>query len=105
MWWVLQVLAILCVSGTLTFARWYGLAYTGILVPWAVKVSIEFVAAFLFIKSYTLAPTFLQPWFLGSACLALFGFVASFLIFHDVITITHLIGCILCIIGGILLVL
>lgn len=105
MWWILQILGIVCVSGALTFARWYGLAYTGILTPWAVKVSIEFVAAFLFIKSYAIAPTFLQPWFLGTACLSLFGFVASFLIFHDIVTITHWIGCALCIIGGVLLVL
>ena len=56
MWWIFQIIAIICVTAALTFGRWYGLNYPGqgIFTPWAVKVGIEFIAAYAFIKSFTI---------------------------------------------------
>ena len=114
MWWIYQLVAIMCVTIALVFARWYGYAYTGkigfllgssLLVPWAVKVGIEFIAAFAFIKSYNIAPSFLQPWFLGAAGLALFGFIVSLIFFGEAVSIVKILGALLAVVGSVLLIL
>jgi len=114
MWWILQITAIVCVSIALIFARWYGFAYTGkvgfllgssLFVPWAVKVGIEFIAAFAFIKSYAIAPSFFQPWFLGAAALALVGFLGSLIFFGEVVGTLKILGAILALVGSVLLIL
>ena len=105
MWWILQIAAITCVTIALIFARWYGLNYTGAFVPWSVKVGIEFIAAFAFIKSYAMAPSFFQPWFLGAAGLALFGFLGSLIFFGEAISTLKILGASLAVIGSVLLIL
>ena len=105
MWWIYQSVAVICVTAALTFGRWYGLHYEGILLPWAVKVVIEIVAAYAFIKSFMLAPSFFQAWFLGTVLLSLFGFLVSLMFFGEVITMVKVGGVILALSGMFLLVL
>jgi len=105
MWWIYQSIAVVCVTAALAFGRWYGLHYEGILLPWAVKVIIEIVAAYAFIKSFMLAPSFFQAWFLGTALLSLFGFLISLMFFGEVITTVKVGGAILALSGVVLLVL
>jgi hypothetical protein len=93
------------VTAALIFARWYGLNYTGTLIPWSVKVGIEPFVALCFIKSYFLAPTFFQPWFLGTVLLALFGFLGSLIFFGETISIIKICGAVLSLIGAALLIL
>jgi len=105
MWWIYQSIAVICVTAALTFGRWYGLHYEGIALPWAVKVAIETVAAYAFIRSYMLAPSFFQAWFLGVVLLSLFGFLISLMFFGEVITMVKIGGAILALSGVVLLVL
>jgi len=105
MWWIYQLIAVICVTVALTFGRWYGLHYEGIALPWAVKVVIEVVAAYAFIKSFMLAPSFFQAWFLGTVLLSLFGFLVSLMFFGEVITMVKVGGVILALSGMVLLVL
>jgi len=107
MWWIWQIIAIVCVTAALTFGRWYGLNYPGqgLFTPWAVKVGIEFIAAYAFIKSFVMAPSFFQPWFLGAALLALFGFLASLAFFGETISLIKICGAALSVVGAALLIL
>ena len=107
MWWIFQIIAIICVTAALTFGRWYGLNYPGqgIFTPWAVKVGIEFIAAYAFIKSFTMAPSFFQPWFMGAALLALFGFLGSLIFFGEAVSIVKILGALLAVVGSVLLIL
>ena len=106
MWWVLQLIAMMLVTGVLAFARWFSQTHpgAGIFIPWITKILNEFLAAFCFIKSYALAPTFFQPWFLGTAGMAIFGFILSLILFSEVLTITKIVGAALAVIGAVLLV-
>ena len=103
MWWVLQIIACLIVVSALLFARWYGLNRGGIVVPWGVKILVEPLAAFAFIKSYALAPSFFQPWFLGTAVITLGGFIGSLVFFGEAITAMKIFAAMLILAGSLLL--
>lgn len=105
MWWILQILACLIVTCALIFARWYGLNHGGIAVPWGAKILVEPLAAFSFVKSYTIAPSFFQPWFLGSAVLALAGFIGSLIFFGETVSTIKIFGAVLALVGSVLLIL
>ena len=107
MWWIFQIIAVICVTAALAFGRWYGLNYPGqgIFIPWATKVGIEFLAAYAFIKSFTMAPSFFQPWFLGTAFLALAGFLGSLMFFGETIGMVKICGAVLSLVGAALLIL
>ena len=105
MWWILQIVGALGVTIALIFARWYGINYSGILVPWSVKILMETVVAYSFVKSYALAPSFFQPWFLGAGLIAVFGFLGSLIFFGEVVGIVKICGAALCLIGAALLIL
>jgi len=104
MWWIFQIIAMLFITVALMFARWYGLSHTGIFVPWAFKLGMEVIVAFLLIKSYILAPSFLQPWFLGTVILAICGFLGSLLFFGEPIVLTKIIGVVLALVSAVLLI-
>ena len=104
MWWIFQIIAMMLITVALMFARWYGLGHTGIFVPWAFKLGLEVIIAFLLIKSYMLAPGFLQPWFLGTAVLAVAGFLGSVFFFGEPIVLTKIIGAGLALVSAILLI-
>ena len=105
MWWILQIIGAVGITIALMFARWYGINYGGIFIPWIVKVLMEIIVAYSFIKSYAIAPTFFQPWFLSSATLALFGLLGSVIFFGETIGIIKFFGAALCLIGAALLIL
>lgn len=107
MWWILQIIGIVLITVALTFARWYSQTFPGasIFIPWISKVLIEIIAAFCFIKSYALAPSFFQPWFLGTAAISLLGFIASLIFFGEAVTIIKIVGAALVLSGAVLLIL
>jgi ABC-type enterochelin transport system permease subunit len=74
-------------------------------IRWAVNVGIQVIAAPLFILSYTKSPSFLQPWFLGTATIALLGFLASLIFFGETIVILKILGAALALAGAVLLIL
>jgi multidrug transporter EmrE-like cation transporter len=63
------------------------------------------MAAPMFIKSYALAPTIFQPWFLGTAAIAILGFVGSLIFFGEALTIVKILGAALALAGAVLLIL
>ena len=87
------------------FTRWYGITYNGILVPWSVQMLMEVIVAYSFVKSYAIAPTFFQPWFLSAALITLFGFLGSLIFFGEVVGVIKFCGAALCLIGAALLIL
>lgn len=105
MWWITQILAIALIAAVHTFNRWASEQGMSFLIRWLANVGGQAIAAPLFILSYSLAPTFFQPWFIGTAILAILGCVASLVFFGDVLTITKIIGAVLILAGSVLLIL
>ena len=105
MWWIVQILAVFIVTAIHTFNRWASIEGMSFTIRWLANVGGQAAAAPLFILSYSLAPTFFQPWFIGTAVIAILGFVTSFIFFAEVITITKLIGAALALAGAVLLIL
>ena len=105
MWWIAQILAIVVIVIVHTFNRWASVEGMSFIIRWLVNVGGQAVAAPLFILSYALSPTFFQPWFLGTAILAILGCVTSLVFFAEVITITKILGAALALAGAVLLIL
>lgn len=105
MWWIFQIIGALGITIALMFARWYGINYNGTLLPWSVKMLMETIVAYSFIRSYAIAPSFFQPWFLSSALITLFGFLGSLIFFGEAIGMVKMLGAALCLIGAALLIL
>jgi len=109
MWWILQIIYIIGVVVIQVFNSYVGLpscpytfSFTNRVLINAGWLSIIAPAAII---SYAKAPTFFQPWFLGTALIAVFGFVTSFLFFGEPFLIKRLIGAALSLIGAVLLIL
>jgi len=105
MWWITQILGVIGIAFMQVFNRWASIKKMSFVLIWMADVLIEVVVAPLFIKSYAIAPTIFQPWFLGTVVIALLGFLASMIFFGEVITITKLIGAVLALAGAVLLIL
>ncbi len=105
MWWILQILAICCIVVAHTFNRWAALNGISFWIKWGVNVGVQGIAAPFFIFSYMLAPGFFQPWFLGTAAIALLGFLASLIFFGEMLTIIKIVGAALTLAGAVLLIL
>lgn len=105
MWWILQIIGCLFIAGALTYARWYGINYTGLFNPWAVKVGAEVIAAIFLVKSFAIAPSHFQVWFIGMATLSLLGFVGSLIFFGEIVGAFKICGAVLVLVGAALLVL
>ena len=106
-WWLYQIVACIFVVVGLTYGRWYGEHNpgAGILIPWIVVASMEVLAALFFLKSYITAPSFFQPWFLGTVVIALLGLGSSLVVFHEIPNIIHIFGAVLALAGSVLLIL
>jgi hypothetical protein len=100
MWWVLQIIACFLIAIANTIFRQYGFALWTVSLAIFLAIPIEIC----FAKSYSIAPTFFQAWFVGNAALVVAGFLISFLIFDGIVTPIYLIGVILTMIGGYLLI-
>jgi len=64
-------------------------------VFWILIASIPlttFGTQYGFLKSYRLAPTFIEAWYLGSGATAIMGFLVSYFIFHEPIRVVTILG-------------
>jgi len=104
-WWITQVIAICGVTLIHTFNRWAGQKSLSFFIKLLVNTGAQITIAPLFIISYCLAPSFFQPWFLGTVLIAVFGFVVSIIFFKEVIIPIKVIGAVLGLIGSVLLIL
>ena len=105
MWWIAQAIAIILITASHVFNRWAGLNEIDFWIKWSVNVGMQAIAAPLFIISYMKAPSFFQPWFLGTGLIALLGFLASLIFFGETIAILKILGAALTLAGAALLIL
>ena len=105
MWWITQIMAVILIVSAHVFNRWAGINGVDFWIKWAVNVGMQAVAAPLFIMSYMKAPSFFQPWFLGTVLVALLGFLASLIFFGETIVILKILGAALALAGAVLLIL
>jgi len=102
LWWILQITGSLGVYFALVPGRKFGLCVKS----YAIYIIIAATtASWMFLKSYQLAPSFFQAWFVGTAALALLGFAGSVFYFKEAISITNYLGAVACITGSALLIL
>jgi len=101
-WWILQIIGSFGVYFALVPGKKYGLCWRSYLTYLFFASTI---CGWMFLKSYETAPSFFQPWFLGTALLALIGFAASMFYFHEAVGVLNYIGAVLGITGCILLIL
>jgi hypothetical protein len=102
MWWILQILGSIGVYFALVPGKKYGLCWKSYLTYVFFATT---VCGWMFLKSYETAPSFFQPWFLGTALLALIGFLASIFYFEETISIVNYVGAAFGIMGSIMLIL
>ena len=101
MWWILQIVGCLGVSGAQIANRVYGVSVTS----WVIYILISAtVSYFGFAKSYALAPSFFSAWFVGQTALGVIGLVIAFAVFKDTVSYTQWIGLVLSLVGGYLLI-
>jgi len=107
-WWIWQILLILGVTIIHTFNRYIGLPdCTYALVfnhRWVINAGWQALIAPTAMISYATAPSFIQPWFLGTALIAVFGFATSFFIFGEPLLLIRVIGVLFALIGAVLLI-
>ena len=105
MWWITQILAVAVITCVHTFNRWAGLQGWSFLSRLFGNVIGQAIAAPLFMISYTIAPSFFQVSFVGTAVIAVLMFLASVFFFCETITFIKLIGAALAIVGAVILIL
>ena len=101
MWWMLQIVGCLGVTCGISSLRYLGVGITSWIVYSGIAMSISY---FAFQKSYSLAPNFVLPWFVGQTSLNVLGILVGLAFFKDVITPQQWIGIALSVIGGYLLI-
>lgn len=101
LWWILQLTGSISVFIALTYGRIEGLNWNSYLVYMSITaVSISW----MFLKSFEIAPSFFQAWFVGTIALSLCGFAGSTLYFKEVVSLTNYIGAIIALTGSFLLI-
>ena len=105
MWVIYQIIGIICITFIHTFNRWAAANAVSFLTRWLVNIGAQAVVAPMFILSYALAPSFFQPWFLGTILIALCGFGVSLFYFGEVLTLLKITGAVFGLIGSVLLIL
>lgn len=100
MWILFQILGCFIIFASLMYVRTVGLTFQSYVVYTFCQVAF---VGWMLPKSYELAPTFLQPWFLGAAFLALCGF-AGMIFLGESVKALHLVGIGLILAGSYLLV-
>jgi hypothetical protein len=104
-WLIYQIIAIIGVTAVHTFNRWASAHAVSFLTKWMINIGAQAVIAPMFILSYALAPSFFQPWFLGTILIALIGFGVSLLFFGEALTLLKVVGAILGLVSAVLLIL
>ena len=102
LWWVLQIGGSLGVYFALIPGRIHGLCHKSYIIYMIMAAT---TASWMFLKSYELAPSFFQAWFVGTAALALFGFFGSLFYFKEVVSVLNYIAAIMVLVGSGLLIL
>jgi len=89
LWWILQITGSVGVYFALIPGRKFGLCVKSYIIYMIIAAT---TASWMFLKSYQLAPSFFQAWFIGTAALGLIGFLGSFFYFKEVISIANYVG-------------
>lgn len=107
-WWIWQILFILGVTSIHIFNRWVGLPDCSYVFTftqrWLINTGWQTVIAPAAMISYATAPSFFQPWFLGTVLIAVFGFAVSFFIFGEPFVFIRILGMLFALIGVVLLI-
>jgi drug/metabolite transporter (DMT)-like permease len=96
LWWILQITGSLGIYFALASGRIYGLCWRSYFTYVAIGTT---TASWMFLKSYQLAPSFFQAWFVGTASLAIIGFIGSMFYFKESPTALGYFGALISLIG------
>ncbi len=102
LWWILQLVGCVGVYIALASGRIFGLCWKSYLF----YVTISTVTfSWMFLKSFEIAPSFFQAWFIGTASLALCGVIGSIFYFNETVSVINYVGAGISLIGATLLIL
>ena len=102
LWWILQITGSLGVYFALIPGRKFGLCPKSYIIYLIVAAT---TCSWMFLKSYQIAPSFFQAWFMGTAALALLGFLGSIFYFKETVSMLNYAGAVLGLAGCTLLIL
>ena len=100
-WWILQIVGSVGVYFALIPGKKYGLCWRSYLTYLFFASTI---CGWTFLKSYETAPSFFQPWFVGTALLALIGYLGSIFYFKESTCALYNFGAIITLIGACMLI-
>ena len=101
LWWILQITGSMGVLVALAYGRSHGFTWNSYGVYMCMAAT---TIGWMFLKSYEIAPSFFGAWFVGTAALALLGFLASRYYFNEVLILPNYLGAITVLIGSALLI-
>lgn len=101
LWWVLQITGSMGVLVALAYGRVHGFSWNSYGVY---MFMIGTTAGWMFLKSYNISPSFFHAWFVGTASLALLGFLTSKYYFNEILILPNYIGAIIIMLGSGLLI-
>lgn len=100
MWWILQLIAAFLCAIINSIYYQYGFS----LKVLSITIWLVLIAQYSFGRSFMIAKSFGAAWFVGTAALALFGFLCSLIVFDGALSLRAYIGIALTIIGACLLI-
>ncbi len=101
LWWILQITGSMGVLVALTYGRVNGFCWGSYFVYMFMAAT---TAGWMFLKSYEIAPSFFQAWFIGITALSLLGFLTSKYYFNDAIILPNYVGALATMLGSALLI-
>lgn len=102
LWWILQVTGSAGVLVALVYGRIHGFCLKSYIFYLIMCITI---AGWTFLKSFEIAPSFFQAWFVGTASLALFGLGASYFYFNETVSVINNVGMVMAIVGSLFMIL
>jgi len=102
LWWILQLVGCAGVYIAFVPSRTLGLCWKSYLFYLILAIT---TFSWMFLKSFETAPSFFQAWFVGTASLALCGFLGSLFYFGETISTVNYAGATISLIGAVLLIL
>ena len=102
MWIALSITSMLVVTIQVSCIKVLGFTFGS----WSLYNLISIcISSWMIILAYKFAPSYFQVYFLQTACLAIFGWLASLLYFKEVLNIKQVIGAVMSLVGALLLIL
>jgi hypothetical protein len=101
LWWILQITGSLGVYFALIPGRKFGLCAKSYIIYLIMAAT---TCSWMFLKSYQLAPSFFQAWFVGTAALTLLGFLGSAFYFKETIGFYNYVGAVIVVAGSAMLI-